>query len=583
MSVIVSLTSYPERINTVNKTIKTLLNQSLLPKKVVLVLGEDKFPNKENDLPENLKFLFSDKFQILWTPKDLCSYTKLIPALKKYPNEIIVTADDDILYPFNWLELLVNSYRKNPDCIHCHRAFRILVSDRILEYSKWARGIISEIGAYGISGNAVLKPDFQNYFTGVSGVLYPPNSLHKDVFNEQLWKEIAKTEDDAWFWANAVHNGTKIKVVNDNIGLCNQDMESNQSSALYKINSLNNTSQNILNNVFKYFKDVEQRIINDNNDIIISLTSYPERIGTLHFVIKSLLEQTIKPYKIVLYLAIEQFPNKDKDLPLDLLELKNETFEIHYCEDLKSYKKLIPALKEYPDKIIITVDDDLIYPKKIVEELYISYLETPKYIHCHRITRLNEHSGFFKNIPRKLYENGDYYSEAIRLPSVFNKLSSGAGTLFPPNSLHSDVLNNRQLWEKLAPTSDDIWFYIQALRKNFKIKVVANNYWKLNIVPDTQNKALSLINDADNCKVFLQHLNNTINYYPELLNLFSKEKEQNQILINNLRNINARSNVKAKYKGLEQVFSVKNEINNGVKRKVITFFGIKIKMKKRIV
>ncbi len=336
----------------------------MLPKKVVLVLGEDKFPNKENDLPENLKILFSDKFQILWTPKDLCSYTKLIPALKKYPNEIIVTADDDILYPFNWLELLVNSYRKYPDCIHCHRAFRILVSDRILEYSKWARGIISEIGAYGISGNAMLKPDFQNYFTRVSGVLYPPNSLHKDVFNEQLWKEIAKTEDDAWFWANAVHNGTKIKVVNDNIGLCNLNTESNQNTALYKINSLNNTTQNILNNVFKYFKDVEQRIINDNNDIIISLTSYPERIGTLHFVIKSLLEQTIKPYKIVLYLAIEQFPNKDKDLPLDLLELKNETFEIHYCEDLKSYKKLIPALKEYPDKVIITVDDDLIYSKK---------------------------------------------------------------------------------------------------------------------------------------------------------------------------------------------------------------------------
>ncbi len=322
--------------------------------------------------------------------------------------------------------------------------------------------------------------------------------------------------------------------------------------------------------------------------VIVSLTSYPERINTVSHTIKTIFNQSYKPQKIVLYLGIEQFPNKDKDLPLDLLELKNGTFEIHYCEDLKSYKKLIPALKEYPDKVIITVDDDLIYPKKMVEELYISYLETPKYIHCHRITRLYENSGFFKNIPRKLYENGDYYSEAIRLPSVFNKLSSGAGTLFPPNSLHSDVLN-RQLWEKLAPTSDDIWFYIQALRKNFKIKVVANNYWKLSIIPNTQKNALYLINDADNCKVFLQHLNNTINYYPDLLNIFSKENEQNKILINNLcnsfsKNIqNGHSHVKTKYKGLEQIFSIKNEINNGVKRKIITFLGIKIKMKKRIV
>ena len=54
-SIIVSLTSFPERINTVWLTIVTLLSQTLKPKKVLLWLAKSQFEGIE--LPDNLKRL----------------------------------------------------------------------------------------------------------------------------------------------------------------------------------------------------------------------------------------------------------------------------------------------------------------------------------------------------------------------------------------------------------------------------------------------------------------------------------------------------------------------------------------------
>lgn len=118
--------------------------------------------------------------------------------------------------------------------------------------------------------------------------------------------------------------------------------------------------------------------------LIVSLTSYPERINTVSQAINTLLQQTLKPDKLILWLANEQFPNKELDLPADLLKLKELGLEINWCEDLKSYKKLIPSLHLFPDDIIVTADDDLYYQPDWLESLYKSYLKNPDCIHTRK-------------------------------------------------------------------------------------------------------------------------------------------------------------------------------------------------------
>lgn len=200
---IISLTSFPQRMYEIHYTLYSLLTQTVKPAKVVLWLGTEQFPDGEKDIPQKVLKLKENGLVIEWH-KNLRSYTKLVPSLKKYPNNIIVNADDDIYYEKDWLEKLLKSHKENKNCIICHRAHRVKFDrEKLAPYKKWPKKI---------KGG---KASYLNFLTGVGGVLYPQNSLHKDVLNEELFTELAPKADDVWFWAMAVLNKTKILVVKD--------------------------------------------------------------------------------------------------------------------------------------------------------------------------------------------------------------------------------------------------------------------------------------------------------------------------------------------------------------------------------
>ncbi len=89
--------------------------------------------------------------------------------------------------------------------------------------------------------------------------------------------------------------------------------------------------------------------------LIISLTSYPARFGKLHLTLKCLLSQSMAADKVVLWIA-----HQDKAaLTPAILNLQKVGLQIGYCDDLRSYKKIIPTRQNYPDSFIVTADDDL--------------------------------------------------------------------------------------------------------------------------------------------------------------------------------------------------------------------------------
>lgn len=227
--VIISLTTFPARINVVYKTISTLMQQTVKADEIILQLADSQFPNRE--LPDNLIRLCDFGLTIKWC-EDTRSYKKLIPTLAEYPEDIIITVDDDYYYDKDLVKTLLEEHDKHPNCIIGGRAMQ-LVSRKNNKYKLKRRSYIYDDS---------YLPSFLNPFIGFGGVLYPPHSLHNDVFDKDKFMKIIPTNDDAWFWINAVRNGTKFVPCKNGYHLKYYTIENSQNVGLYQVNGNNSTN-----------------------------------------------------------------------------------------------------------------------------------------------------------------------------------------------------------------------------------------------------------------------------------------------------------------------------------------------------
>ena len=103
--------------------------------------------------------------------------------------------------------------------------------------------------------------------------------------------------------------------------------------------------------------------------VVVSLTSFPQAIPYAVGAIRSILNGSVLPHRLVLYLTFSQFG--DAGLPEELIGIsrENPVFEIrNYDRDIRSYRKLIPALIDFPEAIIVTVDDDVHYHPNMLRD-----------------------------------------------------------------------------------------------------------------------------------------------------------------------------------------------------------------------
>lgn len=175
--------------------------------------------------------------------------------------------------------------------------------------------------------------------------------------------------------------------------------------------------------------------------IIVTLTSWHKRIQNVYPVLNSLLNQTLKADSIILNLCTEDFPNMEEDLPTDLLGLIEDHQEIElywYIENYKSWKKHLHVLDSISgDDIVITADDDHLYPEDYIEKMYVSFCFFNKE---HPVTLNREwmcHNVWCVNGPGTLYQKkhwGDYKKYLNHDIKFRTSEDAFACVLFPKNS-----------------------------------------------------------------------------------------------------------------------------------------------------
>lgn len=236
---------------------------------------------------------------------------------------------------------------------------------------------------------------------------------------------------------------------------------------LHQIMNYQHQKQLMENNVLFSIERGTIDSLYDGKRIVVSLTTHGKRIHSVFQSIESIFRQTCKPNAVILYLSKEVFNNKN--IPISLLRQCERGLEIRYVKDVKSYTKLVPALIDFPEDIIVTIDDDYIYPFDLLERLIRVHKQHPSAVCCWHSKIMKEslkglapYNEYKANYPEKDSESMAFLAEGF------------CGVLYPPHVLHPDV-TREELFLKLAPWADDLWFKAMEMLQGTPVVQLAND------------------------------------------------------------------------------------------------------------
>ena len=181
----------------------------------------------------------------------------------------------------------------------------------------------------------------------------------------------------------------------------------------------------------------------------ISLTSISSRLDLLGRTLRILLNQTMKPSGIYVYLSKEGYGLDEgcKELPKDLklLFATEPLLHLRWVENTGPYRKLLPFAKEFPDTPVLVLDDDTKYVPTLVETAWKLWQEHMCCI-AFRAT---------------IFDSSTPY---MSWPSATDKkavtlFTKGNGGVVYHTAWFQDLrIQDSTIFLKVAPLADDVWF-----------------------------------------------------------------------------------------------------------------------------
>ena len=203
MSLIVSMTTIASRLDLCRQTCHALGRQDLQPDRIILNVSSTPYLLDAGIADRTLLEWAGEVrgLEVAWV-QNTGPYRKLLPTLAQVQcGDIVVTADDDVLYGPSWLHLLADCAQSHPDAVVCGRARRpgrnLLGRDR--GYWSWPLAQVETLAAG-------LVP------VGLAGVAYRPELLDLEWLTDANFNDIAPTTDDLWFAEAIRRKGTRVMV-----------------------------------------------------------------------------------------------------------------------------------------------------------------------------------------------------------------------------------------------------------------------------------------------------------------------------------------------------------------------------------
>lgn len=238
--IIVSMTSYPARFPHIHLTLKSIMLQTMRPDRIIVWLDEDVTRDQYTE-----KMMAFEKLGVEYrtAPGNLKPHKKYIHAMQEYPECIIITVDDDVVYSSDVIASLMETHKKYPSAVCARRVHRITKNSEggLAPYNEWQGEYMSE-----------RQPSHELMATGVGGVLYPPHCFDPRVFDAELIQKLCLGADDIWLKVMELLAGTKVVWAVCRIP-APDEIKGSQKSNLRSENVESNQNDVYMYNVLKYF------------------------------------------------------------------------------------------------------------------------------------------------------------------------------------------------------------------------------------------------------------------------------------------------------------------------------------------
>lgn len=238
---VVSLTSFPARIDQIWICIECILRQTVKPDALYLWLSKEQFPDKI--LPKNLTDLENRGLTIKFCEDDLKAHKKYYYSMLLHPDANIITVDDDLYYDKDLLKNVIGIHQQNPNLIATNRAHKITFDDKnhLQPYKRWEHVTTDTLASHYIVQ------------TGGCGTVYPPSALIQTAFDKKLIKELCFYADDVWLKVMSILSGKKV-VTNKKYNKDHLSIATTQREKLVKTNVISGGNDLQLRSLLDYFK-----------------------------------------------------------------------------------------------------------------------------------------------------------------------------------------------------------------------------------------------------------------------------------------------------------------------------------------
>ena len=147
--------------------------------------------------------------------------------MQEYPDDAVITVDDDVIYDKDFVQDLYNCYKKYPGCVASRRVHRMIhdAQGKIKSYNDWQWECTQ-----------ILEPSHQLFSTGCGGALYPPKVLPPETFDAEAIKAHCLNTDDIWLKFMELKADVKVVFTNSKV-IHPLTVRNTQASALMHTNT----------------------------------------------------------------------------------------------------------------------------------------------------------------------------------------------------------------------------------------------------------------------------------------------------------------------------------------------------------